>query len=208
MPLFGGSAGDGTRFETVLVRSHCLIRVFTLNHFTPTDQRMVVTSADPSHRIVYTKNAEPAARELARILGKDTNQIDTFTFASNPVVIGFGGDHHVRAIKRATEHGHLEFFSAIDESSVLALANAEDMVDHLSGKLAAMSEGGAPNSIIACDCILRRIEAQQKQKSRALSDVLSKYNVTGFSTYGAQTETLHVNQTMTGVAIHPPEDAA
>ncbi|MDJ0627672.1 MAG: FIST N-terminal domain-containing protein [Rhodobacter sp.] len=223
MPLFGGSAGDGTRFRTTmvacggsardnaavltLVRSHCRAKVFTLNHFTPTDQRMVVTSADPSRRIVHTINAEPAARELGRILGKDPEQIDTFTFASNPVVVRFGGDHHVRAIKRVTEDGDLEFFSAIDEGLVLTLADAENMAEHLQAKLGGLSTEEKPDTIIACDCILRRIEAEQKQMTRAIGDVLGRYHVAGFSTYGEQIGAMHVNQTMTGVAIYPPDPA-
>ncbi|MDJ0824062.1 MAG: FIST N-terminal domain-containing protein [Rhodobacter sp.] len=223
VPLFGGSAGDGTRFEATmvacngeagqnaavltLVRSRCRVKVFTLNHFTPTDQRMVVTSADPSRRIVHTINAEPAARELGRILGKDPEQIDTFTFASNPVVVRFGGDHHVRAIKRVTDDGDLEFFSAIDEGLVLTLAEPEDMAQHLSAKLQALATEEKPDTILACDCILRRIEAEQKQMTRAISEVLSHYHVAGFSTYGEQIGAMHVNQTMTGVAIYPPDGA-
>ena len=56
VPLFGGSAGDGTRFEAtfvlqdgrfrqgwavlLLVRTACKVRVFSLNHLTPTEQRL------------------------------------------------------------------------------------------------------------------------------------------------------------------------
>ena len=220
VPLFGGSAGDGTRFENTfvvangkvmrnaavlcLVQTHCPVKVFTLNHFKPTDQRMVVTSADPLRRIVHTINAEPAARELARILGNDPGQIDTFTFASSPVVVRIGGSHHVRAIKCVTDEGHLEFFSAIDEGLVLTLAKPQDMVAHLKMQFAAMAADQKPAAVIAYDCVLRRIEAEQGQLTRSISKVLSANNVTGFSTYGEQINAMHVNQTMTGVAIYPP----
>jgi hypothetical protein len=59
---------------------------------------------------------------------------------------------------------------------------------------------------LACDCILRKLEAQEKQKTRALSEILSQNNVVGFSTYGEQFNSMHVNQTLTGVAIYPPKD--
>ncbi len=220
--LFGGSAGDGVQFEhtyvalggrtyegaavLALVRSHCRVRVFTLNHFTPTTLRMVVTSADPSRRLVHQINAEPAARELGRLLGKDPDQIDTFTFADNPMVVRLGGSHHVRAIKRVTEDGDLEFFSAIDEGLVLTLAEADHIVDHLDAELSALADAqdGPPVGILACDCILRRIEAERKQQKRPLDSVLAKHRVTGFSTYGEQINGMHVNQTMTGVAIYAP----
>lgn len=221
MPMFGGSAGDGTRFQgtsvfwegqphsnaavLTLLRTHCSLRVFSLNHFEPSDRRMVVTGADPSRRIVHEINAEPAARELARLLGKAPEQIDTFTFAENPMVVRFGAKHHVRAIKRVTPEGDLEFFSAIDEGLVLTIATSLPMVDHLRSELEALSSQRRPDAIIACDCILRRIEAQQKQLGRDISAVLVEHGVVGFSTYGEQIGGMHVNQTMTGVALYAPD---
>ncbi|MEY4696175.1 MAG: hypothetical protein RIT14_603, partial [Pseudomonadota bacterium] len=224
VPLFGGSAGDGTRFRATyvmhegqalqdaavltLVRTACRVKVFSLDHLVPTGRRMVVTDADPARRIVRQINAEPAAQEYARLLGKDPAQLTTFTFAAHPVVVRIGGKHHVRAIQRVAENGDLIFFSAIDEGVVLTLAEPQDMVAHLDEALGALARGGAPEAILACDCILRRMEAQEKQKSGAVSAILHKHRVAGFSTYGEQFHSMHVNQTMTGVAIWPPEDGA
>ena len=56
--------------------------------------------------------------------------------------------------------------------------------------------------------ILRRMEALEKQKYGALSQVLRKHRVLGFSTYGEQWNSMHVNQTMTGGAIYAPEGEA
>ncbi|GGW22243.1 hypothetical protein GCM10011452_05190 [Gemmobacter lanyuensis] len=220
VPLFGGSAGDGTRFRETfvlhggqalrdaavlaMVRSRCRARVFNLDHLVPTNTRMVVTEADPANRIVRKINAEPAAREYARLLGKDPGQLDTFTFAAHPVVVRIGGRHHVRAIQQVAPNGDLVFFSAIDEGLVLTLAEPQDMVAHLERELAGLSEGSAPEAILACDCILRRMEALEKQMSGALSAILRDHRVIGFSTYGEQLNSMHVNQTMTGVAIYPP----
>lgn len=223
VPLFGGSAGDGTRFRATyvlheghalqnaavlaLIRTDCRVRVFSLDHLMPTGARMVVTGADPARRIVHTINAEPAAQEYARILGKDPAQLTPFTFAAHPVVVRIGGKHHVRAIREVGEGGDLIFFSAIDEGVVLTLADPQDMVAHLSGQMAQLSAHGAPVAILACDCILRRMEAQEKQKTGAVSAILRDHGVVGFSTYGEQLNAMHVNQTMTGVAIYPPDGA-
>ncbi|MBU2359014.1 MAG: FIST C-terminal domain-containing protein [Alphaproteobacteria bacterium] len=220
VPLFGGSSGDGTRFTTTAVgydgkvmenvavitcvRTICPVKVFSLDNLTPTDRRMVVTRADPEARIVHEINAENAASEYARLLGKDPAQLDPFTFAAHPVVVRFGGRHHVRAIQRVTGDGALVFFSAIDEGMVLTLATSESMADHLGRELSALSATAVPDTIIAFDCILRRIEAEQKQQTGAVSQVLADHNVVGFSTYGEQHNGLHINQTMTGVAIYPP----
>jgi hypothetical protein len=222
VPLFGGSAGDGSRFRETfvalgsrvmrhaavlcMVRTACKVQVFTINHLRPSATRMVVTEADPARRIVRQINAEPAAREYARVLGRDPEQLSAFTFAAHPVVVRFGGTHHVRAIQRVLPNGDLVFFSAIDEGLVLTLAEPEDMALHLERELARLGGGREPEAIWACDCILRRLEAEQTQQTRAVSSVLARNRVVGFSTYGEQINGMHVNQTMTGIAIFAPED--
>jgi len=221
VPMFGGSAGDGTRFRQtfvvhdgqalqhaavlLVVRTDCRVRVFSLDHLVPTGRRMVVTEADPLRRRVRQINAEPAAQEYARLLGKDPAQLTSFTFAAHPLVVRIGGMHHVRAIQRVDDNGDLVFFSAIDEGLVLTLAEPRDMVAHLEAELLRLSVGGAPVAILACDCILRRMEAQEKQMTGAVSALLRAHRVVGFSTYGEQWNAMHVNQTMTGVAFYPPE---
>ena len=220
MSLFGGSTGDGRDFRrtrlavdgasldsaavVTLVATDCRAQVFSLDHLTPTDTRMVVTAADPETRTVKEINAAPAAREYARVVGRDPEQLDTFTFASHPVVVRLGDEHHVRAIQRVTPEGELVFFSAIDEGMVLSVARSEDMADHLERELSALSVHSAPSDILGCDCILRRIEAEEAQKSRAVSEVLARHRVVGFSTYGEQIGPIHINHTMTGVALYPP----
>ncbi|SIO14376.1 FIST N-terminal domain-containing protein [Vannielia litorea] len=222
VPLFGGSAGDGVDFARTrvalngvvaqdaavlaLVRTTLPTKVFSIDHLLPTDDRMVVTEADPNARIVKSINAEPAAREYARIVGKDPEQLDTFTFAAHPVVVRIGADHHVRAIQRVTDNGELQFFSAIDEGMVLTVAEKQDMVTHLDAELSALADPVQPLAILGCDCLLRRIEAEQAQSVRALSDTLARHRVVGFSTYGEQIGPLHVNQTITGVAFYPPKE--
>lgn len=223
MPLFGGSAGDGVNFKQTwishngeilenaavlaMVRSACPVKVFSHDNLAPTDQRMVVTAADPATRTVQEINAEPAAAEYARLLGKDPNQLDPFTFAEHPVVVRLGDTHHVRAIQRVNERGELVFFSAINEGMVLTLAEHLNIVDNLALGLNALSAEQEPDLILGCDCILRRIAADQRQSTRDVSALLSKHRVMGFSTYGEQNGALHVNQTLTGVAIYPPPPA-
>jgi hypothetical protein len=219
-PLFGGSSGDGTRFSqtwlarngeilrnaaiVVLVRCDRPVRVFSLDHLVPTDQRMVVTGATPDERIVHEINAEPAALEYARLLGLDPHQLDQFTFAEHPVVVRLGDVHHVRAIQQVKDNHDLVFFSAINEGMVLTLAKHDDIVAHLDRGLADLAKHQKPEIILGCDCILRRIEVGRTQRIHEMSTVLRDHNVVGFSTYGEQIGALHVNQTLTGVAIYPP----
>lgn len=218
MPLFGGSAGDGTDFRNTLVSlngeiaqkaavlnlilSRYRTRVFSLDHFVPTDNKMVVTDADPAQRIVKTINAEPAAREYARLVGKDPEQLDRFIFAAHPVVVRIGNAHHVRAIQQVNDDGEIVFFSAVDEGMVLTVANPRNMAEHLADELQNLAEDSVPTDIFCCDCVLRRIEAEQSQLIRPMSNILKSHNVVGFSTYGEQIGALHVNQTMSGVAFY------
>ncbi|CUH54144.1 FIST N-terminal domain-containing protein [Shimia marina] len=222
VPLFGGSAGDGDAFGQtyvlhsgrfhenaavlVQIRSRCPVHVFKTDHLQPTETRMVVTAADPAKRLVQEINAEPAAREYARLLGKDPEQLSTFTFAAHPVVVRIGDQTHVRAIQKVADNGDLVFFSAIDEGVVLSLAEPDDMVAHLDRELASLSSKHAPALILGCDCLLRRVEATQKQLTNDISRVLVKHRVVGFSTYGEQVNSMHVNHTFTGVAIYPPQE--
>ncbi|MEM7709749.1 MAG: FIST N-terminal domain-containing protein [Pseudomonadota bacterium] len=222
MPLFGGSAGDGIRFDRTLVvhdgrvltnaavltfvATDLRIRVFSVNHLRPTSVRMVVTDADPDRRIVREINAEPAAREYARMVGIAPEALDEFTFAAHPVVVRLGDRHHVRGIQRVGADGELVFFAAIEEGMVLTLAEPEDIVTHLEESLASLSRGGAVRGILACDCLLRRIEAERNQQGRAVSEILSRHGVRGFSTYGEQIGPMHLNQTMTGIALYDPVD--
>ena len=48
----------------------------------------------------------------------------------------------------------------------------------------------------------------ESQRFGAVSALLKQHGVVGFSTYGEQLNSMHVNQTMTGVAIYPPKGPA
>lgn len=219
-PLVGGSAGDGLVFEQTFVlsegrfitdaavvamlRTSCTVTAFRFDHLRPTERCMVVTDADPSQRLVRQINGMPAAPEYARILGKDPKQLSPFTFAANPVVVQFGGVHHVRAIQRVEPDGTLRFFSAIDTGLVLRLAEGADIAQHLAEQMRGLVHHGQMPDILACDCVLRRLEVDARQARRAVSDVLGAYGVTGFNTYGEQFNMVHVNQTFTGLAFYRP----
>ncbi|SFJ81680.1 FIST N-terminal domain-containing protein [Celeribacter neptunius] len=220
VPLFGGSAADGARFEKTLIlngrdiienaailtffRTDCPVKVFSYDHLQASEKRMVVTGAEPNARIVTEINGEPASVEYARQIGCDVADLNDSVFAENPVVVRVGGRHHVRAIKSAEADGSMHFFAAIDEGLVLTLAEPQDIVSHLHGALGGLAAHSAPEIVLACDCIFRRVEAEHRQRKGDVSELLRAHNVRGFSTYGEQIGSIHVNQTFTGVAIYPP----
>ena len=79
------------------------------------------------------------------------------------------------------------------------------MVEHLDRSLRGLATPHRPEAILACDCVLRRMEAEEKQLTGRVSALLRAHRVVGFSTYGEQLNAMHVNQTMTGVAFYRPD---
>jgi hypothetical protein len=222
IPLFGGSAGDGLNFGATFVfadgkfhdnaailavfHTSCPFKVFRFDHFLPTDRKMVVTEADPNARLVREINAESAAPAYARMVGLDAQELSPLIFAAYPVVVKVGGEYHVRSIQKMEEDGSLRFYCGIDEGLVLTVARGEDMAANLMKSLDSLQvQLGEVEVILGFDCILRRLEAEQKQQTREVSAVLRKHKVVGFNTYGEQFRSMHVNQTFTGVAIGSPK---
>ncbi len=220
IPLVGGSAGDGLDFGktfvlangafheeaaiVAMVRTLCPVKAIRFDNFIPTDRRMVVTGAVPSERIVTEINAEPAAREYARIVGKDPNQLTPLIFAENPVVMRIGNEHFCRAIQMVEDNGDLRFLCAIDEGIVLTVAGSQDIVSHIDRTLSELGQTRKPDVILGFDCVLRRLDVETTQRTDEMSEVLRRHGVVGFNTYGEQYCGMHVNQTFTGAAIYPP----
>ncbi len=216
--LFGGSAGDGTRFTKTflyhdgafrtdcavftLVESSSPFVVFKTEHFVASREKMVVTGADPARRIVTEINGEPAGLEYARAVGLEIAELTPLIFACHPVVVKIGGQVFVRSIQKVNEDGSLTFFCAIDEGVVLTVAEGIDMVSDLENTFARVRRQiGQPAVVLGCDCILRFIETGQKGIRERIGQLMTANNVVGFSTYGEQFNAMHVNQTFTGVAL-------
>jgi hypothetical protein len=216
--LFGGSAGDNTRFQhthiyhdgrfgrdravVALVHTRHPFCVFKTQHFVSGDDQMVVTCADPANRIVTEINGEPAGREFARLVGLQVKELSPFIFAAHPVVVKLGGLEYVRSIQKVNPDESLTFFCAIDEGIVLTVAKGVDLVDNLERTFAEVEKRiGPPELVLGCDCILRHLEMKEKHLLDDVSRILRDKQVVGFATYGEQYNAMHVNQTFTGVSI-------
>lgn len=218
MQLIGGSAGDGLAFrETalihegrVLTRSAILMmvesdypfRIFKSSNFEPTPIKLVVTAADVEGRTVHELNAEPAAREYASAIGLLPDEIGPFSFASYPLVVKVGGDYYCRSIRNMNPDGSLSFFCAIDEGLVLTVARPNDMLSATERTLEEIDQSlGGIDLVLGFDCVLRRLDAENRQVRRQMEDLYRTYRVVGFHTYGEQLNSMHLNQTLTGVAF-------
>ncbi len=217
IPIVGGSAGGGNLIAptqvywdgqfhrdaavfTTFFTSH-RFELFRTQHFIPTDQKLVVTRADPAKRIVYEINGKPAAAEYARLIGVDIPSIEYMTFAMHPLMIRVGGECYVRSVMNLNPDGSLTFACAIDEGLVLILAQGVDMVENLSCALDHLQARLNPRIIIGCECYFRKLEVLSRDIRDSISRIMARNHVIGFHTYGEQIDGLHVNQTFTGVAI-------
>ncbi|MCK5877071.1 MAG: FIST C-terminal domain-containing protein [Candidatus Marithrix sp.] len=218
IPLFGGSTGDGLNFQQTfiyhegafhtdcalltLVQTEYPFTTFKTEHFTGSDSKAVITMAEPEQRLVQEINGAPAALEYADLIGVKVSELGTMIYATYPLVVKIGGHYYVRSILSANEDNSLTFYCAIDEGLVVSVAKVGDLVANLEQSLDRICEDiGEPALVLGCDCILRNKEIEAKGLFPIVSNIMYKNNVIGFSTYGEQFNSMHVNQTFTGVAI-------
>ncbi|HEX7781527.1 MAG TPA: FIST N-terminal domain-containing protein [Sphingobium sp.] len=218
IPLIGGSSGDdlafrqtaifeGGRFHpraavVAILSSTRPMHVFKAQHYSPGEHKMVITGAIPHERIVTEINAEPAAAEYLRLAGHAGEALGTEFFAAHPPMVRAGGEYHVRSIQSANADGSLTFYCAIDEGIVLTIGEPVDRIAGMEALFEEIHSGiGEVDRIIAFDCVLNRIDAEQRQISRDVSALYARNRVIGFNTYGEQYHALHVNQTFSGLAI-------
>jgi len=177
-------------------------RVFRTRNFEPTSTKLVVTAADVEKRIVHELNAEPASLEYAAAIGIQPDALTPMSFASHPVVVKIGPENYCRSIRNVNEDGSLTFFCAIDEGLVLTVAESKDIVDCTREALEGIRKDLGETAItLGFACPLRRLDAESTQARRHIEQLYRDYNVVGFHTYGEQFNAMHLNQTLTGIAI-------
>lgn len=225
IPLVGGSAGDGMHFARThvyhdgrfhadsavlaLVTTTLPVMAFKIQHFVPGEERVVVTEADPEHRIVKEINGRPAAREYARVTGVGQDYLSPDCFARSPVVVLIDGANYVRSIQKVNPDDSLTFYCAIEEGLVLRVARGHNLEENLAEAFERLQNQVGPlQLVLGCDCILRKLEIIHNGLQDAVENLLGRYNMVGFNTYGEQFRGIHINQTLTGIAIGSAREPA
>lgn len=218
IPLVGGSAGDDLKFEhtwvfcdgafhtdsvvLAIIDTVYPITVFKTQHFVGGQERLVVTEVDTASRTVMEINGLPAAQEYARVIGVRPEDLNADYFSESPVVVRINGVDYVRSIQKVNPDGSLTFYCAIDRGLILKIAHAGDFIENLQQTFDDIhTKVGTPQLVIACDCIFRSLEVEKKLLTSAVENIFKQNNVVGFNTYGEQFVGIHVNQTLTGLAI-------
>lgn len=219
MPVVGGSAGDALLFRltSVLFGGRFVsdaaivlvcgttrpLSVIQAQHHVPTEQKLVVTEAEPERRRVLEINGYPAVKAYCAAINISEGQLGPTVFSQYPLTLTLGQDHYIRSIQSSHEDGSLSFYCAVEEGIILSLANPISPVQVIEDAFQRASEelGQAPSFVLGFDCILRRLEYEACELQAVMEASFIKGKVAGFFTYGEQIDGLHVNQTFTGIAF-------
>ncbi len=228
VPLVGGSAGDGTRFErtyvslggevrsgaavVVLLEPGVPFHAFQLHHYRPTSGRVVVTRAEPKRRIVSSLNGRPAAKVLAELFGVDEDKLRSGgieELVRPRVQLGFnvGGSYYMRSVMTLQGDDAL-LGGAVEEGSILTVMRAGDIVQATrDGVEAARAALGSPAAaMLAFSCGGRLLEAHLEDVLPELQEVTSQLPCAGFTTYGEQFGPMQVNHTLTALMLGWPDE--
>lgn len=174
---------------------------FKSEHMLPTSERVVVTAVEPGERVVHELNGRPAREVYARLLGVEASAIDDAVAGRNPFALYVGGQPYVRSVM-SVEGDSLRFACAVDQGSVLRPMHPGDLVRSTAEDLANVdAELGGIGALVAFNCLGRYLESQASGNTEGVAEVLTRYPVVGFNTFGEQFNALHVNHTLTALAF-------
>jgi hypothetical protein len=81
-----------------------------------------------------------------------------------------------------------------------------DLIRQTTGDLASAAEkvGGSIGALLVFSCLGRHWEAAARNLDRELAGAYAHYGAVGCQSFGEQSGMLHVNHTLTGLAIGSP----
>lgn len=216
IPLIGGSSGGNLDFLktwlasgdqvhsggalVLLVESQIPFRVVKFESSLPTPVRFLVTSADPEQRLVFEVNGKRAVDEYARLIGVKTLQASDL--ARFPWVLELGGQRYLRAVRESRADGSLVLHCGIEEGTILSIGRAQDSISVARQAFEAVAkELGSVGLLLGFDCVLRRLELEHQGLLPEMGELMKQYHVAGFNTFGEQFDSVHMNQTFTGLAL-------
>ena len=201
-------AGKFSRGAAVLAlfeTRELVFETFVTQHFVPSQTKLVITLADPDRRLVYEINGEPAARAYAHALGVEREQLGARDFACHPLILEIGDQLLPRAIRAHNPDQSLSMACAVEEGLVVSIAKSTDPLAALERSFAAVERRvPAPAACLVFDSLFRRIELEAYGLDGQVGELFARKGAVGFSSYGEQLGPLHVNHTLTGLALGGP----
>ncbi|MCF6235440.1 MAG: FIST C-terminal domain-containing protein [Gammaproteobacteria bacterium] len=218
LPIIGGSAGDGMRFEKTFVYSEGIFHhnaavftvietlldfeIFKLQHFSPSDIDFVITQSDPEKRIVYEIDGEPATEYFASLFNIPIDELSTESFTQHPTMLKIGSEWYLRSFTVVNSDGSLYTACAIENGTPLTLGKPEDILQSLEEQISQLKQKFSNIQLtLGCDCLSRKLEITACDLTAKVEEKLNQINLYGFNTYGEQYNSIHVNQTLTGITF-------
>lgn len=217
--LIGASASDALKFHDtqvfyngefrskasllILFRTNRPFRLFKTQHFYSSGAPMVVTSADLTNRTIHEIDGLPAGQVYADMIGIDFHDLSPDVFAAQPFITRINGNEYVRSIQQIDPVTKaIKLFCAIDEGVLLRIAKHHSMIENLETQFSRLTHSLCDLELVLMfDCIMRKQEMIKNEQTPVVSALLKKNMCSGFSSFGEQFGSLHINQTCTGIAF-------
>ncbi|WP_114011791.1 methyl-accepting chemotaxis protein [Cohaesibacter intestini] len=225
--FIGGSAGGKLDFVetkiangTQVLQNHAVIvfvkvaagrryGVFKSQNFKKSAHSFLIADANPDLRVVHsvvnrkTGDLEPMTESLARHFNVPVTKLAE-KLAGKSFGIELDGEIFVRSVAAIQpEAEQIAFYCDVNTGDELFLLEATDFTQQTRSDLQAFMQGKSkPLGAILNDCILRRLNNQQKTNS--LSD-LWNCPVAGFSTFG-ELFGINVNETLSAIVFFDDRD--
>ena len=217
LPFVGGSAGDDLAFERTTVyvdgagcdEGAALLVLemgvpFAITRtcsFEPAGRTFRITRADVQNRIVRELDGRPAIEVYAEAVGVRPDELGSSVFMTAPLGLMIDGEPWIRSPQRIVDGG-LKFYCQILEGIDVDLMRSTDLVEETRDALqkAAQELGGRVSGALLFNCILRRLEMDDKGVGSDFVTAVGQFPVCGFHTYG-ESYVGHMNQTLTGLLI-------
>jgi hypothetical protein len=185
-----------------LVQTSLPCLVFKTDHYTPSGTRFVVTSAEPENRRLLEIDGVSPAEYYLEQTGITQSEFSPVHASRNPLLLPVGAEHYARGVRCTEQDGSLGMFCAIEEGIVMRLGQALDIVEETERQRQAI-EVAVPNHVVTLgfDCFYRRLEIIDRGVLEPMNQAVAAMKLFGFNTYGEQFNGLHINQTLTGVAL-------
>jgi len=218
IPIVGGSAGDDLRLRETHVwhggsvhSDAAMLAIITtdvpfqplqVHHFIPSKRKLEITSANPKVRSIYEINGETAALAYADLVEVSMADLNPNVFSRHPLLVEHEGRYYVRSIQRVNGDGSLMTYSSVESGQIAWIGEPRDPLLVLGEAFETLPPAiREPSLVIGFDCVLRRLEFEQRRLDSSVGRFMADNNVIGFCTYGEQFNNRHMNQTFTGVAL-------
>ena len=218
IPLVGGAAADELEFKETFVasgqslsRDGVALLVLRMKvpfyydhyvHYQPTRTSVLVTRAEPSRRVVWEIDGQPAAPYYATLLGLSGVQaINHGHFSKNPLGVCIGDTVYVRSPNSVVDGTGLQFYCYIEAGTRVSLLRQGDILANTRDALAE-ARGYLPEiqGALLFNCVLRYLEIKELKAETSFNDLFKGVPFIGFNTYGEELFTHH-NQTLTALFI-------